>query len=69
MIDTGVDFSHTDLSGRRWVNPGESGGGKETDGIDDDGNGFVDDVNGADFFSNDGDPSTTTVTAPIWRAP
>jgi subtilisin family serine protease len=56
VIDTGVDFSHPDLTGRRWVNPGESGGGKETNGIDDDGNGFVDDVNGADFVNNDGDP-------------
>ena len=56
VIDSGVDFSHPDLSGRRWVNPGESGGGKETNGIDDDGNGFVDDVNGADFANNDGNP-------------
>jgi subtilisin family serine protease len=56
VIDTGVDFSHPDLAGRRWVNPGESGGGKETNGIDDDANGFVDDVNGADFFNNDGNP-------------
>ena len=56
VIDTGVDFSHPDLSGRQWINPGESGGGKETNGIDDDGNGFVDDVNGADFFNNDGNP-------------
>jgi subtilisin family serine protease len=57
VIDSGVDFSHPDLSGRRWVNPGESGGGKATNGIDDDGNGFVDDVNGADFINNDGNPS------------
>jgi len=56
VIDSGVDFSHPELTGRRWVNPGESGGGKETNGIDDDGNGFVDDVNGADFFNNDGNP-------------
>ena len=56
VIDTGADFSHPDLAGRAWVNPGESGGGKETNGIDDDGNGFVDDVNGADFYNNDGNP-------------
>ena len=56
VIDSGVDFSHPDLTDRAWKNPGESGGGKETNGIDDDGNGFIDDVNGADFFNGDGDP-------------
>jgi subtilisin family serine protease len=56
VIDTGVDFSHPDLTDRRWVNPGEFGGGKETNGVDDDGNGYVDDVNGADTVNDDGDP-------------
>jgi len=53
VIDTGVDFSHPDLADRAWKNPGESGSGKETNGVDDDGNGYVDDVNGWDFCRND----------------
>ena len=53
VIDDGVDFSHPDLAGQEWVNPGESGGGKETNGVDDDGNGYVDDVNGWDFYNGD----------------
>jgi serine protease len=53
VIDDGVDFSHPDLADRAWVNPGESGGGKETNGIDDDGNGYIDDINGWDFFNDD----------------
>ena len=53
VIDDGVDFSHPDLAGRQWINPGESGGGKETNGQDDDGNGYVDDVNGWDFVNDD----------------
>ncbi len=53
VIDDGVDFSHPDLRDRAWVNPGESGAGKETNGKDDDENGFVDDVNGWDFVNND----------------
>lgn len=53
VIDDGVDFSHPDLAGRKWVNPGESGGGKETNRVDDDANGYVDDVNGWDFCEND----------------
>ena len=53
VIDDGVDFSHPDLADRQWMNPGESGSGRETNGVDDDGNGFVDDVNGWDFFHGD----------------
>lgn len=58
VIDDGVDFSHPDLSGRRWVNPGESGTdgdgrNRATNGLDDDGNGYIDDVNGWDFYNGD----------------
>ncbi|HEY8818553.1 MAG TPA: S8 family peptidase, partial [Candidatus Limnocylindrales bacterium] len=53
VIDDGVDFSHPDLAARAWTNPGESGAGKETNGIDDDGNGYIDDVHGWDFCHND----------------
>lgn len=52
IIDTGVDLDHEDLSGRLWANPGEIPG----NGIDDDGNGFIDDVHGWDFVNRDGDP-------------
>lgn len=57
IIDSGVDFSHPDLGCNQWTNPGESGGGRESDGIDDDGNGFVDDWRGWDFIDNDNDPT------------
>jgi subtilisin family serine protease len=53
VIDDGVDFSHPDLAARAWTNPGESGAGKETNGIDDDGNGYIDDVHGWDFCHDD----------------
>ncbi|HEX6868506.1 MAG TPA: S8 family peptidase, partial [Candidatus Limnocylindrales bacterium] len=53
IIDDGVDFSHPDLAARAWTNPGESGAGKETNGLDDDGNGYVDDVHGWDFCHGD----------------
>ena len=56
VIDDGVDFSHPDLAARAWTNPGESGGGKETNGIDDDHNGYIDDIHGYDFANHDGDP-------------
>lgn len=47
VIDTGVDYNHPDLSANIWRNPGEIPG----NGIDDEGNGFVDDVVGWDFVS------------------
>ncbi len=56
VIDSGVDYNHPDLAANMWTNPGESGGGKETNGIDDDNNGYIDDVHGYDFVNNDGDP-------------
>lgn len=49
VLDDGVDFSHPDLAGRMWTNPDEIAG----NGIDDDLNGFVDDVNGWDFCNQD----------------
>lgn len=56
-IDTGFALSHEDLADHWYYNPGESGGGKETNGIDDDSNGYVDDFRGWDFvpytYAND----------------
>ena len=52
VIDEGVQWDHPDLANNMWVNTGEVAG----NGIDDDGNGFVDDVYGYDFYSDDGDP-------------
>ena len=52
VIDTGVDYTHPDLINNLWINPGEI----PDNGLDDDGNGFVDDVHGYDFVNNDGDP-------------
>ncbi|MBW3651713.1 MAG: S8 family serine peptidase, partial [Actinobacteria bacterium] len=49
VIDTGIEISHPDLANRIWVNRGEIPG----NGVDDEGNGYVDDVNGWDFFHGD----------------
>ena len=56
IIDTGVDYDHEDLRDNIWHNPGESGGGKEHNGIDDDGNGFKDDYRGWNFVLSSNDP-------------
>lgn len=52
VIDTGVDYTHKDLADNIWVNEGEIPG----NGIDDDSNGYVDDVHGVDFVDGDCDP-------------
>jgi subtilisin family serine protease len=56
VVDSGIAYDHPDLAPNIWTNPGESGGGKETNGIDDDGDGYVDDVHGWDFVQNDNEP-------------
>ena len=53
IIDDGVELSHEDLAPNIFTNPGEVPG----NGIDDDGNDFIDDVNGWDFIDNDNDPN------------
>lgn len=49
VIDTGIDFTHPDLADIMWVNQGEIPG----DGIDNDGNGYIDDIYGWDFYNSD----------------
>ena len=61
IIDTGVDYTHPDIAPNYWNNPGEvgtdgEGKDKKTNGIDDDGNGYIDDFRGWDFVNNDNDP-------------
>lgn len=46
VIDTGVDWNHPDLAANSWINTAEANG---TAGVDDDGNGFVDDIHGMNF--------------------
>ncbi|HEY9725652.1 MAG TPA: S8 family serine peptidase [Chroococcales cyanobacterium] len=53
VIDTGVDYTHPDLINNMWTNQAEFNG---SPGVDDDGNGYVDDIHGYDFVNNDGDP-------------
>jgi subtilisin family serine protease len=56
VVDSGVDGDHPDLQSQMWRNPGESGAGRETNGFDDDQNGYVDDYRGWDWVAGDGDP-------------
>ena len=49
VIDTGVDYQHPDLADHMWINEGEI----PDDNIDNDNNGYVDDIYGWDFYNND----------------
>jgi len=52
LIDTGIDFTHPDLQKNLWVNKDEIPDNK----IDDDGNGYIDDIKGWDFVNDDNNP-------------
>lgn len=53
VIDTGLDYNHSDLKENSWSNMAELNG---KPGVDDDGNGYIDDIHGYDFANNDGNP-------------
>jgi subtilisin family serine protease len=66
VLDSGTDYDHEDLECNIWVNPGEDIGGDgivmdpaDLNGVDDDGNGFIDDLIGWDFDGADNDPDPT----------
>ena len=54
VIDTGLDYSHPDLTGNLWANQAEATGAPN---VDDDGNGYVDDVHGINAITGSGDPA------------
>ncbi len=69
VIDTGVNYLHEDLSDNLWRNPGESGlddlgRDRATNGVDDDVNGYADDVYGIDPGGRDSDPMDQGVISP-----
>jgi subtilisin family serine protease len=51
VIDTGIDYNHPDLASNMWLNPNEI-----VDGIDNDGNGYIDDIHGINAITGSGDP-------------
>ena len=53
IVDQGLQWNHPDLKENIWINPNEIPG----DGIDNDGNGYIDDIRGWDFNDNDNDPA------------
>ncbi len=83
IVDTGVDWDHPDLVGNIWQNLGEDANGDGTtlisfagqyamdpydrNGVDDDGNGKIDDLIGWDTAENDNDPQTNTVGDAPWH--
>ena len=79
VMDDGFFYAHEDVAPNVWSNPGETGldeqgFSKETNGLDDDGDGYVDNVVGWDFAFNDPDPDNyvfdgrdTTRIQPFWH--
>ena len=62
VVDTGIRLTHEDLRGNLWTNPGETGldaagHDKATNGIDDDGDGYIDDVHGINAITGSGNPN------------
>ena len=57
IVDSGLDATHADLAPNLWANAGESGAGRETNGLDDDGDGQIDDVHGWDWVDDDATPA------------
>jgi len=55
VIDSGVDYNHPDLRENMWINPGEIA----NNSVDDDGNGYIDDIRGWDFVNNNNNPMDT----------
>jgi subtilisin family serine protease len=53
VMDTGIDYRHTDLAANVWENTAEANG---VPGMDDDGNGYIDDIRGWDFVNEDNNP-------------
>lgn len=64
VLDSGIDLNHPDLRDNIWVNTREVAG----DGIDNDQNGYVDDVRGWDFVDNDSSPTPYVRTGAAFRA-
>jgi subtilisin family serine protease len=62
VIDSGVDYTHEDLAANIWINPGEDQpplgvvGEEDFNDVDDDNNGYMDDIRGWDFRNDDNDP-------------
>jgi len=62
-LDSGFALNHQDLQNVWHINSGETGGGKENDGIDNDSNGYVDDSRGWDFTADDKSPQAGTTNS------
>lgn len=55
VLDSGIDYTHKDLKNNMWINPQE-----KVNGLDDDNNGYIDDIYGWNFVSDNANPKTTS---------